>query len=770
MLAPALLIAFAIGSQSDSALDKKVSLTCPATPAAVVARMLSEQAGVPLSAPDPMSGEMLVLRFKEVPLRVVMDKIAAAATGEWSRKDGGYELTRPMTLIHAVEHAERLKRIAMVKEALAARAKEFGRFDANIVRAFFDAMRKESESLRGRSDNGGIVVDRKEKDTPSVEQPSDRFATRVLSTMSPEDLADLPTGQRVVFSTRPTNMQRPLSGSLLSAVQEFVREQAIWDKVSSEHIDVGAGGAATGGVVDDFVVTGTGTGTGGVRRYRDSTAFYADAAGGWGDGTSITHPVAKILAVMTAQWDSSIDVRFKICDAAGQIMANPGTALSLADPADKPEESEKADDAGKSEVKHNSQPIPLSSIATELRDLLGNGQGYDEAQPRLPKPASPALRQFVVRPEAIDPLTVFPSEPLLGVAEAKDLNVAVCVDDESFSATSDAKGDADEMLASLSDAAKVDKGWLTGQPSDRLHAHHESRKALGEFLRASEKMGRLGLEPLGAYAQSVPEFEGSLGGDLSRVLFMSPDWGDGGRDWLYVRLFGSLSGTQRDMLGRGAKLSLDTMSGSQMATIAAIVYRREIEDEGTSQEAPAVIPEGQTDIQIRAQMLEAMMMGVGSLKGEPTELLPNGLLMRITLGMTSQDDPVVFTSFTMNGMTMPSQALDADNVAMMLAGAEYGNFGLGGENFSFKIGGYRMGRRQTYDMTLNLPEKCSDSGSVSDSLMGPDPFGTLDKLPPDVRKQIQDRMAEMKKAWQEMGSNWNIRRHGGDNGVPPPRP
>jgi hypothetical protein len=713
--APLLLLAFTF---RQGGLDKPVTFTCAATPASVAIHQISEQSATQLTVAAPIADEMLVLRFKDVPLRVAMDKIASAATGEWTRTEAGYQLTRPSSLIRQIEHEQRAKRIALVRKAMAERVKSFGQFNATLVRAYFDALSKLDGGSQDRADGRGDDVQGKNR-LPEVTEPNERFATRILSDLSSEELADLSGSERTVFSTSPTPMQRALGASALGHVLEFIQEEKIWEK---ELPDGMGGGAATT------------TGGGGAGEQMDERMFM-----GW---AAINKPVQRVLMIVQPDWDyAALSIQFKICDSAGNVMAGSSTSLDLRGDESEPQipDKKKADDQS---PQTKPAPLILSPSAQELNAFLSlrNRPGLVSTRLKF----SPELLDLLTHPETHDPLALYPSEPILKVAEAKELNVAMCIDDDYFALAEFPIGSADQLLDTISTWSKPEKGWLVGRPINLLHPRHESRKALGVFLRSCQKAGRIDLESLGGYAQGVPEFESSLGDSMSRVLF--PLQRTGGGDWIYVRLFGSLNASQRDVLAHGGKLPLSTMTSNQIATVSKIVYRSEVQVLGAN---PGPGAQVQDSVPVSATMF---------LLSEPTQLLPAGIDLGISLSMIQNSDRVIFATASVGSQPISTRILTEQRVASSLLAVEHRGGGTG-NSITY---GYAMGDRQTFQLTLNLPRRCSDSGTLSDSVMDPGGSGSVDKLPADVLQRINDRLVTMRKA-QPVGNAG-----GSDKRVPPP--
>jgi len=721
MLAPVLFFVIAASKQTAPGLDRKVSFSCPATQAGQVVDSLSKQTGETLAIDPRLADEMWIVRVKDVPLRILLDKLAYAATGHWEPNGAGLKLDRPDSLRRTVEHEERVARIAAIKKAIDGRVKDLVPFAPSIIRNYF-------ETERNRQRNGGdeSSPNRQQSAKDAVEfakqQPGDRLTTRILQSMDPGLLADLQSGQRTVFSTSPTAMQKSLDADAIQAMEQFVREQTQWTAASQ----IGE---------------------------QEANGPYQYM--GWTENAAVTGTPTRLLMVCTADWSSqSIDIQFKLCDNRGNIVSQPQTSgfslngqswLEYGDLEAMPDPT-----PAQPETKPG-KPIELSPLAAEMRRLLQvDGPGRNAAVP----PASPELRRFILDSQNRDPLTLFPSEPVLRAAEETSTNVAACVDDASFQSGASLDGSAADVLSQF---GAVKDGWLTARPNDPLHPVVESRKGLAAFLASIDKLGRLTLDAEAAYAQTAPGFDG-LGWQLDQVLLpqMQAMMPVQSQDWQFLKLFGALSSSDRDVLLKGSKLTLVNMTGDQQAAIDDLVYSREAELGGQNGD----------------MIVDRFGPGppaYGTLVTEPTELLPGGLDMRITLQMTSQDQDAVFSSMQVGDQVIGLMPTDPDQIAMALASTT--NKDIVPTDFSETILGYQTGRRQDYNLTVNLPSLCRDSGTLSDFQIASGPMITFEKLPDAVKKQIQDKVDEMAKFFKDLRANGGSlggSNRGGGSTVPPP--
>ena len=326
MLLPALAFALSL-AQGEAALQAKVTYATPAKLARVALEELSKLAGMTLAAPKGMANEMLVLRFKDVPLQTALDKIAAAANAHWDRSATGYDLVRGGEEIKRIRDAEHAKQLAAIRKAIAARVQGLKPFDAGSARALLQSLTDLQKQMTDE--------DAMQRAWPRYEQlveqkPSGRLITRVLAAFNPEALADLPLG-RVVFATNPTRMQRPLDARASTAVQQFLKEQSTWaDTVQQLG---GSPGETPPEQGFDF---------GGLDYY---------------DRTQPKGTPAKMLVVVQSDPDSSaLSFEVILADAKGQYLADSSLGLPIGETEQhRPQKPDSAD----------AKPIQLSAPAKE---------------------------------------------------------------------------------------------------------------------------------------------------------------------------------------------------------------------------------------------------------------------------------------------------------------------------------------------------------------------------------------------------------------------
>ncbi|HWA81890.1 MAG TPA: hypothetical protein VG820_00540, partial [Fimbriimonadaceae bacterium] len=366
--------------------------------------------------------------------------------------------------------------------------------------------------------------------------------------------------------------------------------------------------------------------------------------------------------------------------------------------------------------------------------------------PTPKKPLSPALRAFLLDPEHHDPLELFPSEPLLAAGEAADLNIAACVDDSSFRESLLDSTTIQQAFA----GGTIKDGWYVVSPANPLKPLHESRSGLGSFVRSVAKEHAGTLDMRAAYAQHVDSFQDSLGQVLTGVLEPSVPIAED-EDWLFVRLYGMLSPTQRDIFARGGHIAVNDLFSGQQSVVGQIVFSHEVEEIGEGDSGPSDSPDEPK----------------ATLANEPTEILPGGLDNRVGLAMSLTQETALFASFkSEDGEVSPMAVTDIESVVLSMISSEIRDL-LPGMSFQ-TVEGYRTGLRDTYTLKVLLPNRSSDSELLTDSHLQPGPVLTFDKLPSDLKEQILSRMDSLKKALKEFRDK-GAQGSGQGSGVPPPR-
>ncbi|MEQ1932505.1 MAG: hypothetical protein ABL962_01310 [Fimbriimonadaceae bacterium] len=162
------------------AQTQSVTYSAPVTPLRYMLPELSQKVGVKLSAAGDMGWVTLMVNFKDLPVREVLDSIATASFGKWTKEADGSQVL-------------------------------------SVDQAFLGALRDKQLAEKRAAFAKLLTLD--DKATPRR-----KLAASILKTIGINRLADMEDTDRAVYSTHPTKMQRPLSMNL-SAVLPFIAER-----------------------------------------------------------------------------------------------------------------------------------------------------------------------------------------------------------------------------------------------------------------------------------------------------------------------------------------------------------------------------------------------------------------------------------------------------------------------------------------------------------------------------------------------------------------
>jgi hypothetical protein len=682
MLLPFLLIA---ATHSLKSLDQRVTFETSAELASVALADLSKIGGAHLQVSPALKDEMLVLRLQEVPLGIALEKIADVCTARWIASSEGFVLTRPAELIREVERKDREVRLARIKKCLTGRLTDLIPYHANSLGNLHDLLNKPSV------EGGDQMAAMESMETQMKQLPDPRFMARVLNSLGAELLADLPEDKRIVFSNDPTPMQAQLPPACMNLIDGFVKENNLWAKTIAEK---------TAAVIPDQDQT---TDLPGSFHTGRMPRFWAH---------EIRQTPTKMLVVLR-RFTDVISFEFRLVDSKGKYLSQNTNQSSCY--------LQTYEGAWQPPAKKTPHAAVIKYSPTAK--LLADQSVADETEIKRDKPLPKEALEPLLHPEQVEPLDLFPSEPILRSAEIQNINVVACVDDNDFdmSITPPVEADAvlDQLLLSL-DSAKLEHGWFTSKPRVPFHTLHLNRTALGKLVRSTRQEGRLTLEALADYSHFCPEnFYGSLGRTYANVLIAEATT----PEWDYVRLYGTLGAADRNALGT---LTVRAMTPLQKSIVEDIVFG--------SETSPAQDDTGaEDDLPVESSILQ-----------EPTQLLPHGLDADIALSMKQVSKRVVFVTAKIAGDDRSDESEgDPETIAMRMYFTEMER--SSSPEQSEKILGYRLGLHRTVSLTLSLPRNRADSSQLDDIAKQGGPLLTYSQLPADIIAEIARELAELKK-------------------------
>lgn len=702
-----LTLAIPIGSFAQS---KPISYTAVAGPASRVLPELGKVLGENLMTTPAVADEVIVLRLKEVSGREALDRVAKALNATWSREEAGLRLVRTPTQVRDEERTRLAQRTEQARAMLAAQAQQVAKmapWSEPTARRLAEQL-EEARQMAGSFDRNQFT----RVQTLDNQTPVKRLAMRVAALLDPVELAKIEIGQRVVFSSRPTRVQRPLPAAVSAAIPKFVEEQALWAR-------------AADGVVNP------------------------QRNGYFSEGAIFTRPadrVGKLLvAVNRNEFSSgSIQVRVILGDVDGDSTLARATTTLQAGPGTQ---------AVFNQVVQNPEGTPYAftfspdtqAMIDAFRPVVG-AAGQTELKP-LPAPVLAQLLQ----PEQRDPLSFATSEILLQAVEQENRNLVAVMPDFAYGiglvmsagkiTPSSLRIIARELGLTIEDAP----GWMSIQPSDPISARRSriDRRALGTFVRSVHQKGRSTLEDRAAFALGLPRDQQATWLAMTTVaLVQARRDGMDGFDRDMLRFYGSLTPAQKGTLASNGKVSLQSLTPVQVEALDAIVYASE---RNSLRVQRARVPSDQAPIL------------ADGFENEPTELVPNGFTIEASFTMKTQQETVAQPVTRDPNTPARMVPMTAGSFAWQLYALENPSVMAGGQSpgLTFDFERIVLGERRTLTFDFQLTPQVGVLRTLNDDTMGK--VMPYRDAPAAFRDAVDRSLVQIRESFNRRGSGSGAR-------------
>lgn len=207
----------------------------PAT-VAPLSRLLPElgrRANMKLVAGTNVRDDVVGIASPKRPVRELMDGIAEAVNASWVEVNGEWVLSR--TKKH--EDLDRMRE-TIYRQAAIARSLTLAKLSEPFteLHALSLVEQRKAYYAQDQEPKGGYEL--------HMQSPVGRFGFRILDALGAKELAEIPAGRTVVFSSRPTPRQRALPAAVTtSLLAEFMKEQTLYFNASSrDEKSIPAGG------------------------------------------------------------------------------------------------------------------------------------------------------------------------------------------------------------------------------------------------------------------------------------------------------------------------------------------------------------------------------------------------------------------------------------------------------------------------------------------------------------------------------------------------
>ena len=704
-----------------SRLDETVSLTAPAAGTASVLAELSRQAGVPLLCTTQFRNDVLVLRLKDVPLKDAMDKIAETVYGDWQPEGNGFRLVRTSqqsarerAKIEADDLQTASAAIQKKKDAVAKMA-AFNDAEANSL---IEATRKAGIRADGDFDRNEYERQRQ----LASRAPAARLIDRILAGFLPRDLIRIKDGMRVVFSTQPTRMQVALPGRAERALEDFLREQAIYSAAAKAH-----------------------------PRTDQQRVYYSNATEFEQTGENLQ----KVLLIVTAPTQQIAGMRWSVelklvgpkgrylTSITGDLGASDANAMMPPKPDPK-------------EATFDFRPSPTTASVLKFARAMMGTQGMVS----MGKMNADSI-QVLSHPEKVEPLSLGCSELLIQGAEARGKNLVAVPSDEMAATCLWSLAASDKptwtMVRSgftMADGEFYeDDGWITVRAKDSLKAREfrVDRQALGKLLQSIVAKGRLALDDAVAFAMGSPRDEMDIITMMHTSLISGEQTLNGLQDFDALRIYGGMNAVQKQNANSTTPMTIGVLTPVQRQALVRMVYQSS---------------RGMTASYDAALSPDDAQEGIywGSTSGEPTEALPDGLPNSSTYSL------MVSTAEVVKPEDPGSRSWSVNNcfTADMLAGQIYmqdhvDKFPWMANQGRISFDKVRYGSERTYNFSFRFTKTMGLDRALKDATLGePMPLTSVPKSFLDALAKATAEQADRYKFQSAIGIP------GGGTRVPPP--
>ena len=718
--------------------DKKVTLDIPAGPINKALDMISKEISVPLLLDRSLQKEIVVAHVADCPAGELMVKLADSVAGRWSQEGQGWRLL-----------PDAGKRNAQAKVENDARAK-----------SILDTL-KEMEKA---PDFG-----KRKPDQAELKQAQDMFiATKakasIIRSIGVNNLASILPGGRVVFSTRPTAMQRALSvtpDSILALTNYHNLYEVSDESIESEGFPPDLSSEMTE-MMKFFQ-----------NRMRRNSA-------------KITVPPAKVVVVAEHSNASAfmsigqgVQVKLRAYAQDGKVVLeedilNSGFGMFAAEAVSAPagiEDEEPPVNQQEPPVKEDKTPkLEFSERAKLILKSQTGGMGMF-GDPEQMTANSDKLGKYFLKPYDLDPLELVHGEALRTYASMKKVNLVACLPDDLM-----VQGELNEnttvqaMDEFLNDSeimsSSTTEGWIVAGPAKAETARRQrlDRLSLQGILTNVQGKPEVPLDEIANFAFNNPNANEStllmayipfgLKGMVISSLFEPVNWG-------MMRFYGSLPVAQRNLAKQSGRITISELGPDARAALNQMVFGASSVnfESGTPVEPPAMIKDN--------PMLERMMSGGfmfltqshSSFLDEPTEFLPNGLNGAGFIQIKGTQSPVL-SPIDAKGKTNPLvTSMDIGELAFVQTMTSASS-----EGWMPDLSRFLIGNRTKMEFTFHLRPDVRFKQQLQDDQYSDKKIYAAGQLPNDIDKQLSEKKEKMKSLTSMFGGMGGF---GGGNVKPP---
>lgn len=609
--------------------DPPVSYMTYAAPVRRVVAEIAEKSGSALKVSDNLGAHYLVVKVDGVPLSDLRAKIAEVTTGKWTlHEDGSMTLERDAAKWAQAVQADRQAKREHLGHSIAQRLKYLAE--------------QEAAQMEDVSGEHQIIHD------VGASAPVHIALSRILGQMDLAFLAELKPQERVVFSSSPTRMQRPLSASATQVLAQLVvahNAEVAKSKGKPDPLE---------GIPPE------------ARKYLEALRSFMPRT----FDDPITEPPAKALVIVSRDasiwYTQDVDVRIELrfYDRNGTVILAGETSVSSGSEWDR-EIDAMSESIGAVEEEVQSQ---TESPAIKLRpESLAMAAAFQHAGSMGPT-ISAATMQALLQPDLHDPLSFAPSDVVIHAAGARNL-VANLPDQAVQLPVSDEGGVTGDSYTDTSLYRVLeDERWYVLIPANPVTTENTraDRLALAKLAQASYTKGVPSLPDAMEYARTVEDpLRSPINYQYFNIFCPNSITGQGGLSQTFdmLRLYALLGEGQRLALRRGERLRLDTLTTDAREWVHRMIFGSEALLEAGSSEGGDALDDALDPY----LAIMATTFGAGPGKNyltEPTEVLPAGITNQCLLSLKLSDETMVIPVTQQGNLAMHIGPLGITEMAL----------------------------------------------------------------------------------------------------------
>lgn len=537
MILKAILLGAILQTAPSADMEQKVSFTSRGDDFATVLQRLEETTKVRMKVAAGVPSHHLVIKVKDVPLKELVAKISLATTTESRVSDGILYFAKSAKSAREAERIAAANRLTMVAKW---RAKEL------------ENLKKVPTTADGardlRSDMTKIGEAGSETDYSAYDRtPLRAITSEILLSLPDEAIAITNDVKRVVFSSRPSALQRQLDLNACNRIiQKYLEGMIAWMAQEYE----GAG--------DDPET---------VKYLREQEYRMRN----------LRIERAHLVVTTETRGGDRIYCELHLFDATGERLQVPLQGVYMSDDMGR--------GPGAAPKDRKTTPFKLHADDTEFSTLL---QNIAPGQNKETKPLTPKFLERIRRPDKFEPLSFSASDLLFQYWDDNKMNgVASPTDLAAFVPlyyTSQAElADTISMLSVVNQAvqATLDEstpGWsVLPYPVNETVSEPRSRAIEARFMQACEQnpdqIVELARDMLDVDSDSLSNFmDGAV--IQAILIFGSMEQLEGGYQGLggISKVYTSLTAEQKSILLRGGSVNTSAISEASFKALRKAVY------------------------------------------------------------------------------------------------------------------------------------------------------------------------------------------------------